>query len=263
MAEFTEIDVNKIRLSDTANVRKTDVELKISELAKSIEEHGLLQPIVVRRVGSEYELIAGQRRLVAVTRLGSTKVPAMIVDVSDDNTCLLLSLLENVQRVDIDDRDRAMAIERLVDANNGDYGVVAKMLGMNEQTIRTWSGYHGVPEELKIMKDKGEIKREEAIRLTHLLGPNKAVEVAKEIRQFPKEQRKKVFRGLKTYTLLEPEEVIAIAKRPPKEKHVTLRFVASIWIALERAAADRGETPLHTIEYIVREWLESRNYIAR
>lgn len=109
MVQFTEIDVNKIRFSETANVRKTDIELKISELAKSIEEHGLLQPIVVRRVRSEYGLIAGQRRLVAVTRLGSTKVPAMIVDVSDDNTCLLLSLLENVQRVDIDDRDRAAA----------------------------------------------------------------------------------------------------------------------------------------------------------
>lgn len=262
MTQFAEIEVNKVVFGE-GNVRKTDVELRINELAKSIEEQGLLQPIVVRRVGSQFELIAGQRRLAAITRLGVPTVPAMIVDISDTNTCLLLSLLENVQRVDIDDRDRAAAIERLVDANNDDYEVVARMLGMSEATIRTWSGYHGVPEDLKVMKDKGEIKREEAIRLTHLLGPDKAVEVAKEIRQFPQEQRKKVLKGLKTYTLLEPEEVIAIAKRPPKEKSVTLRFVASIWTALEKAAVDRGETPQHTVEYIVREWLENRNYITR
>lgn len=260
MAQFAEIEVNKIIFGE-GNVRKTDVELKIDELARSIEEQGLLQPIIVRKVGNDFELIAGQRRLAAITRLGNNTVPAMIIDTADTNTCILLSLMENVQRLDIDDRDRAAAIEKLVDANNGNYEAVARMLGMSEATIRSWSGYHGVPDELKSMKDRGEIKREEAVRLNQMLGPSKAVAVAKEISQFPPEQRKKVLRGIKTYTMLEPEEVIAIAKRPPKEKHVTLRFLMSMWTVLERVAAERGETPERTIEHIVREWLEKRKYI--
>jgi ParB family chromosome partitioning protein len=209
MTRFAEIEVDKVRFAPT-NVRKTNVELRIDELAKSIEEQGLLQPILVRKIGNEYELIAGQRRLAAITKLGNAKVPAMIIETADDKVCLMLSLLENVQRVDLDDRDRAAAIERLVDAHNGDYALVAKTLGLTEATIRTWSGYHGVPEQLKAMKDKGEIKREEAIRLTHLLGPKKAVEVASEIRNLPPQQRKKVVQGFKKYTLLEPEEVIAL-----------------------------------------------------
>ncbi len=260
MTVFSEIDVKKIILG-TVNIRKTDVELKIDELAKSIEEQGLLQPIIVHEMGKEFELVAGQRRFAAFARLGRTTIPAMIIDTSDTNTLLLLSLLENVQRVDVDDRDRAAAIEKLVDANNGSYETVAKMLGMSEATIRTWSGYHGVPEELKEMKDKGQIKREEAIRLTTMLGPSKAIKVAKEISKLPQVQRKKVVTGIKKYSLLETEEVIAIAKRPPIVKQVTIRFMTSMMTALEKAAAARGETPENTVEYVVREWLTKHKYI--
>jgi len=263
-AKYAEIDIDKIRFAET-NVRKIDVELRIDELADSIDKQGLLQPIVVRPIGNEYELIAGQRRLAALIRLKEDKVPAMIVDITDTNTCLLLSLLENIQRVDVDDRDRANAIERLVDANNGDYGVVAKLLGFSEQTIRKWSGYHGVPEELKIMKDKDMIKREEAVRLVELLGPTKAVIVAKEISKFPKKQRGKAITRMKRFTLLEPEEAIKLALHTgqAKAKDVTLRFMTSMWAGIERAAAERGETPEHMIQSIVREWLQSRQYIQK
>ncbi|MFC1929849.1 ParB/RepB/Spo0J family partition protein [Chloroflexota bacterium] len=149
---------------------------------------GLLQPIIVRKLEDGFELIAGQRRLVAVTTLGKPTIPVMIVDISDPNTLVLISLIENVQRVDSDDHDRAAAIRKLVEANNGDYAVVARMLGhKTADTIRKWSGYHGVPNEIKKMKELDVI---EATRLTNMLAPSKAVEVAKEIATFPKEQRK-------------------------------------------------------------------------
>lgn len=260
MPKFDEIEIEKISLGEP-NVRKTDVDLGINELAQSIKEQGLLQPIIVRRVGNEFELIAGQRRLTAMIKLDETKIAAMIIDTSDPNTLLLVSLIENVQRVDIDDRDRAKAIEKLVDANDGDYALVSKMVGLSEQTIRGWSGYHGVPEELKQMKDRGELKREEATKLTKMLGSSKAVDVAKQIVSFPKETRGKVLRGLKKYSALQPEEVISLATKPPKEKPLSIRFFASIMTALERAAAVRGETPNETVQHIVREWLEKRHYI--
>jgi len=174
---------------------------------------------------------------------------------------MLISLIENLQRVDIDDRDRAAAVEKLVEANNGDYAIVARMLGKHEATIRTWTGYHGVPDEIKDMKDKKLLDVQEAIKLTTMLGPDKAVDVARHITTFPKDQRKKIYRGLKKWSALEPEEAISFATRPPAQKPLTIRFMSSILTALERAAGARGETPEETVQYIVREWLEKRHYI--
>lgn len=260
MPDFDEIEIEKIVLGKP-NVRKIDVDLEIDELARSIEEQGLLQPIIVHKLGDEFELIAGQRRLTALIKLGRPTIPAMIVDTSDKNTMMLISLIENVQRVDIDDRDRAAAIEQLVDANNGDYAAVAKVLGKSEQTIRGWSGYHGVPEELKKMKDQGLLDREAATSLTRMLGPDKAVDVAKEMVKLPKRKHKKALYGLRKYTAVEPEEAISLATKDPKDKHVTIRFMASLMAALERAAGARGETTDQTVQYIVREWLEKRHYL--
>jgi len=260
MPKFEDIDVEKIALGEP-NVRKIDVDLGIDELARSIEEQGLLQPIIVRESGDGFELIAGQRRLTSVMRLGRSTIPAMIVDTSNPTTLMLISLIENVQRVDIDDRDRAAAVERLVEANNGDYAGVAKMLGKPESTIRTWTGYHGVPDEIKDMKDRKLLDVQEAIKLTTMLGPSKAVKVAEEIVKLPKDKRQRIYRGLRKWTALEPEEVISIATRAPKEKPLTIKFMASILTGLERAAAERGEAPEDTVKSIVREWLEKRHYI--
>ena len=98
-------------------------------------EEGLLQPIIVHKLNGDYELIAGQRRLTALNKLGRKTVPSMIVETSDPGTMMLISLIENVQRVDIDERDRSAAIVKLVDANNGDYAAVAKMLGKHDFCI--------------------------------------------------------------------------------------------------------------------------------
>ena len=94
MPKFDEIDIEKIILGEP-NVRKIDVDLGIDDLARSIKEQGLLQPVIVRKLEDGFELIAGQRRLSALTKLKETKVPAMIVDTADPNTMMLISLIEN------------------------------------------------------------------------------------------------------------------------------------------------------------------------
>ena len=69
MAQFDEIEIEKITLG-APNVRKIDVDLEIDELARSIEEQGLLQPVILHKTNGNYELIAGQRRLTALIKLG-------------------------------------------------------------------------------------------------------------------------------------------------------------------------------------------------
>jgi ParB family chromosome partitioning protein len=85
----------------------------LDELAESIKTHGLLQPIVVRRAGAGYELVAGHRRLAAVQRLGWAKVPANVRD-EDSDAAYILTLVENLQREDLTPKEEATALEVLV-----------------------------------------------------------------------------------------------------------------------------------------------------
>lgn len=85
----------------------------IGDLAESIRAHGLLQPIVVRRIDSGYELVAGHRRLEAVQQLGWAKVPAIVRD-EDPDDAYILTLVENLQRENLSPKEEAAALEVLV-----------------------------------------------------------------------------------------------------------------------------------------------------
>jgi len=89
----------------------------LDELAESIKTHGLLQPIVVRRVAAGYVLVAGHRRLAAVQRLGWPKVPANVRD-EDEDGAYILTLVENLQREDLTPKEEAVALEVLIRERN-------------------------------------------------------------------------------------------------------------------------------------------------
>ncbi len=86
----------------------------LAELADSIRVHGILQPLAVRRLGGgRYELIAGERRLRAALLCGLSEVPCLVLSADRTNSCLL-SLIENIQRRDLDFWEEAKALERLI-----------------------------------------------------------------------------------------------------------------------------------------------------
>lgn len=114
--------------------RRSFDEAGLAELAASIESSGLLQPIIVRPVGSGFELIAGERRLRAVQRLGWSKVPAIIRDF-DDQTVLSLALIENLQRDDLSALDAARGYQRLVTEFNLSPNDVARLVGKDRSTV--------------------------------------------------------------------------------------------------------------------------------
>ena len=87
----------------------------IAELADSIREKGILQPLLVRRVNGGYELIAGERRFRAAQQLGMERVPVTVRDVND-NEMLELALVENIQREDLNPLEEARAVHRRCDA---------------------------------------------------------------------------------------------------------------------------------------------------
>ena len=96
MARLAEISVAKI-LHSEEDIRKTNAELGIGKLARSVEGQGLLQPIIVCPKGDDYELIVGLQRLTVMEKLGKETVTAMVIDPKEKNMTRLISLLENLQ----------------------------------------------------------------------------------------------------------------------------------------------------------------------
>jgi len=108
-----DIDINLIMPNKDQPRKVFDAE-KISSLGESILEHGLLQPVVLKKSGGLYEIIAGERRWRACKHIGLKKVPAIIKDV-DHSTIAQLALIENLQREDLNPIEEAMAFHRLID----------------------------------------------------------------------------------------------------------------------------------------------------
>jgi ParB family transcriptional regulator, chromosome partitioning protein len=123
-------------------------EAALVELTSSIEASGLLQPVVVRPRNGKYELIAGERRLRAVQRLGWTKIPAVVRDV-DDPTLLTLALIENLQRDGLTAIDEAAGYQRLGEEFKLPQTEIARLVGRNRSTVANLLRLLKLPEEVK------------------------------------------------------------------------------------------------------------------
>jgi ParB family transcriptional regulator, chromosome partitioning protein len=114
--------------------RKNFEETALQELAASIREQGVLQPIVVRRRGDDYEIVAGERRWRAASRAGLHEVPALVKEFSDAEA-LQAALIENIQRADLDPLEEADAYSRLIRDHSLTQEEVAVAVGKNRATI--------------------------------------------------------------------------------------------------------------------------------
>ncbi len=109
-------------------------EEKLSELVASIKEKGVLQPILVRKSGSDYEVIAGERRLKAARILSLESVPVVVKTVTD-REALVLALVENIQREDLNPIEEALSFKKLVEDFNFSQEEVAKSVGKDRSTV--------------------------------------------------------------------------------------------------------------------------------
>jgi ParB family chromosome partitioning protein len=125
-------------------------EAALVELTSSIEASGLLQPVVVRPRNGKFELIAGERRLRAVQRLGWTKIPAVVRDV-DDPTLLTLALVENLQRDGLTAIDEAAGYQRLGEEFKLPQAEIARRVGRNRSTIANLLRLLKLPDEVKAL----------------------------------------------------------------------------------------------------------------
>lgn len=129
----------------------------LQELAESIRHQGIIQPIIVRPVGDNYEIIAGERRYRAAELAGLTEVPAIIRTIPDE-AAIAIALIENIQRENLNPIEESMALQRLMDEFGMTHQVMAETLGKSRATISNLLRLLTLPDEVKAMIEKGQLE---------------------------------------------------------------------------------------------------------
>lgn len=151
----TEIDIDRITPNPDQPRMKLD-ERKLDELASSIRTNGVLQPILVRPMGSSYQLVAGERRLTAAQRAGLLKVPAIVRDIPDDRV-LELALTENIQRENLNPIEEAQAYQRLIIVLGLTQEELAERLGRERSTVANALRLLKLPPAVKLLVAEGQL----------------------------------------------------------------------------------------------------------
>jgi ParB family chromosome partitioning protein len=165
----------------------------LGALADSIRRHGLLQPIVVRRLPGHYELIAGERRLQAAKRAGLHTIPVIVREARPEDR-LELALIENLQRENLTPLEEAEAYRHLIDANGLTQDEIAVRVGKSRPTITNSLRLLGLPEAVKTQLETGELSAGHARAVLTVPGEQAQVAFAREIveRRLPKNEAERV-----------------------------------------------------------------------
>lgn len=156
-------------------------EEKIEELSRTIHIHGIIQPIVVRQYEeNQYEIIAGERRLRAMKKLGWEEVPAIIKNMSDTETASV-ALIENLQREELSPIEEAIAYGRLLELHNLTQEALAQRLGKGQSTVANKLRLLKLPQPIQDSLLNKEITERHARSLIPLKDPEKQVTLLKEI----------------------------------------------------------------------------------
>lgn len=131
-------------------------EAKLDELARSITANGVVQPLLVRRKGARYELIAGERRWRAAQRAGLSRIPAVIRNVTDDKV-LELALIENIQREDLNPIEEARAYKKLIETLGLTQETVAERVGRDRSYVTNYLRLLKLPDDLQELLQTGRL----------------------------------------------------------------------------------------------------------
>ena len=184
METATENDIKEIPVSEIRpnpyQPRKTFNEEALNELAESIKNYGIFQPIIVKKSIKGYDLIAGERRLRASKLAGLSKIPAIVKDFTDDEM-REISLLENIQRENLTAIELAWAYKGIIDNLDIRQEDLAKKIGKSRSHITNTLGLLNLPEDVQKMILNGEISMGHARVLSKMEDEEEVSELADKI----------------------------------------------------------------------------------
>ena len=178
-SDIKEINLDEIR-SNPYQPRKTFNEESLNELSESLKEHGLLQPIIVKKSIKGYELIAGERRTKAARLAGFKTIPAIIKDF-DDTQMMELALVENIQRENLNPIDEAMAYENIIKLSKMTQDEFAKKFGKSRSHVTNMLGLLKLPERTKKYVENGKISMGHARSLSKISDIDKIYDLTDKI----------------------------------------------------------------------------------
>ncbi len=178
-SDIVEIRLDEIR-SNPYQPRKTFDEESLKELAESIKEHGVVQPVIVKKSIKGYELVAGERRTKASKIAGKTTIPAIIRDFNDEEM-MEIALIENIQRENLNPIEEALAYENIIKSTGMTQEKIAQKFGKSRSYVTNMLGLLNLPEETKKLVEKGEISASHARVLSKMDDEKKINEIAKKV----------------------------------------------------------------------------------
>lgn len=175
-------DTHTLRISEIEPNRKQPRqyfdEAAIAELADSIRQHGLIQPIVVRPMEEGYQIVAGERRWRACRMLGMSEVPVVIKEFSDEETAQI-ALIENIQRQDLNPVEEAAAYRALMDEYGMTQEALSKAVGKSRSAIANSVRLLNLPDEIVEMLKKGKLSAGQAKAIASANSEEDMLEIAK------------------------------------------------------------------------------------
>jgi len=177
--EIVEVNLDELR-PNPYQPRKVFDESKLEELANSIREHGVFQPIIVKKSIKGYEIIAGERRVKASKIAGLTTIPAIVRNFTDEEM-MEIALLENLQRENLNSIEEAMAYKKLLDSLAITQEELANKLGKSRSHITNMLGLLTLPDEIKGMINDNKISMSHARVLSKIEDKEKILNLAQNI----------------------------------------------------------------------------------
>ena len=178
-SEPSEVDLDSI-VAGPMQPRTHFDEASLESLAESIRSHGVVQPLLVRRRDSGFELIAGERRWRAAKLAGLTRVPVVVKDVPDDSL-LEIALIENIQREDLNPIEEAQAYKKLIETVGLTQEALAARVGRDRSYITNYLRLLRLPDDLQQLVKEGRLSTGHARTLLALMHPDQQRRLARQI----------------------------------------------------------------------------------
>ncbi|MFQ5685950.1 MAG: ParB/RepB/Spo0J family partition protein [Candidatus Scalindua sp.] len=256
----------KVISVSNSNVRMTDREAGIDELAKSIQKYGLLQPVVLmgKPGNPPYELIVGQRRYLAHKKLGKKNILAVFRDVGELDA-KILSLTENMHRVELNHADKAEAITELYKRYDKDERQVAEELRLPVRTIRDYIKIEerATPKAKEWLR-QGKVTKADVKRVIDAAqgDDKKADRLLEEIRNLTRYERPRAVDFGKSHPKASADEIITAAKTPRLERTIILNITKEVDNALNEAEKQLLLDRESIAGMALFEWLKDNGFLS-
>lgn len=198
--DLMELDIDRIDPAD-GQPRSVFKESALEELAQSIRHNGIIQPLVVRRSGDRFQIVAGERRWRAAQKAGLHTVPCIVKEVSDENT-LEISLIENIQREELNPIEEANAYKKLLERGDLTQEDVSQRVGKTRSSITNALRLLKLPIELQKLVEDEKLSMGHARALLSIGSVEQQISLAREI-------------VTKTLSVRETEQIVKRAQGAP------------------------------------------------